>query len=104
GITAQNAHLPYCSQCVIVTVSTVAVYIQEGVASGLLIDTGMPHTTVVVTVNPKPEEYDDRPVVSGFGSAYIQLYRLRIHADLKPPQRCYSRKSWSHLCCKQSAF
>lgn len=50
------------------------------------------------------EEYDDLPVVSGFGPSYIQLYRLRLYADLKPPRRCCSRKSWSHLCCKQSAF
>ena len=49
------------------------------------------------------EVYDDQPVVS-FGSAYIQLYRLRLPTDRKPPQRCCSRKSWSHLCCKQSEF
>ena len=39
-----------------VTVSTV-VYIQEDVASGLLIDTGVPHTTVVVTVSLKSLKY-----------------------------------------------
>ena len=41
----------------IVTVSTVAVCIQEGVVSGLLIDTGVPHTTVVVTVSLKSLKY-----------------------------------------------
>lgn len=50
------------------------------------------------------EEYDDQPVVSDFESVYIQLYQLGLHADFKPPQRCCSRKSWPHLCCKQSEF